>query len=109
MDLLEELQCKTKELETSVKALRKSGSDYAEAYTDYRIKLSVKLVELRDSGMPVTIAYDVARGEREIAKAKYNEIVKEAIYKANMEAINSIKLQIKIIESQLNREWGSEK
>ena len=30
----------------------------------------------------------------------------EAVYKANQEAINSIKLQMRIIENQLSREWG---
>ena len=42
------------------------------------------------------------------AKAKYNEIVKEAIYKANQEAINSSKLQIRIIENQIQREYGAD-
>lgn len=107
MDLFNELQEKIKELNIAVKSLRKTGSEYAEAYTEYRIKLATKLVELRDNGMPVTIAYDVARGQKDIAKEKYNEIVKEAIYQANQEAINSIKLQIRVIESQLSREWGN--
>lgn len=106
MDLYLEIQNKINELNISIKSLRKTGSDYAEAYQDYRIKLATKLVELKDNGMPVTIAYDVARGDKEIAKAKYNEIAKEAIYKANQEAINSTKLQIKVLENQLQREWG---
>ena len=36
----------------------------------------------------------------------YEEISKEAIYKANMESINVLKLQIKIIQEQLNKEYG---
>ena len=108
MDLFNELEAKTKELSISIKSLRKTGTEYAEAYTDYRIKLAQKLVELKDNGMPVTIAYDVARGDKEIAKAKYNEIVKEALYKANQEAIQSIKLQLKLLENQINRDFGLE-
>lgn len=107
MDLYNELQVRIKELNTSIKSLRNTGREYAEAYTQYRIKLAQKLVELKNDGMPVTIAYDVARGDKEIAKAKYNEIAKEAVYKANQEAINSIKLQIRVIESQLSREYGN--
>ena len=108
MDLYNELQIKIQELNVSIKSLRNTGREYAEAYTEYRIKLAQKLVELKNGGMPVTIAYDVARGDKEIAKAKYNEIAKEAVYKANQEAIASIKLQIKIIENQINREFGME-
>ena len=107
MDLLNDLQQKIKELEMSIRSLKKTGSEYAEAYTNYRIKLAAKLVELRDSGMPVTIAYDVARGQRDIAKEKYNEIVKQSIYQANQEAINSLKLQIRILENQLSREFSN--
>ena len=107
MDLYNELQKKINELNIAIKSLRNTGRDYAEAYTEYRIKLAEKLVELKNNGMPVTIAYDVARGDREIAKAKFNEIAKEAVYKANQESINSTKLQIRIIESQLQREYGN--
>lgn len=107
MDLFNELEQKIKELNIAIKSLRNTGRDYAEAYTEYRIKLAEKLVELKNNGMPVTIAYDVARGDREIAKAKFNEIAKEAVYKANQESINSTKLQIRIIESQLQREYGN--
>ena len=109
MDLFNEIEQKIKELNIAIRSLRKTGSEYAEAYTQYRIKLAQKLVELKNNGMPVTIAYDVARGDKEIAKAKYDEIVKEAIYKANQEAINTLKLQIRVIESQLSREWSNTK
>lgn len=107
MDLFIELEQRIRELNISIKSLRKTGGDYAEAYKEYRIKLATKLVELKDNGMPVTIAYDVARGNSEIAKSKYNEIVKEAIYKANQEAINSLKLQIRVLENQISREFNS--
>lgn len=109
MNLYNEIQMKERELDISIKSLRKTSSEYAEAYTNYRIKLSQELVKLRDEGMPVTIAYDVARGKPEIAKAKFNEIVKEGIYKANQESINSTKLQIRVLENQLEREWGNTK
>ena len=109
MDLYNDLQQKIKELDICIKSLRKTGNDYAKAYTTYRIKLSQELVKLRDEGMAVTLAYDVARGKQEIAKAKFDEISKEAIYKANLESINATKLQIKVLENQLEKEWGNTK
>lgn len=108
MDLYNELNNLISKLDVSVKSLRKTGSEYAKAYTDYRVALAKELVRLKDDGMAVTIAYDVARGKPEIAKLKFNEIATEAIYKANQEAINSTKLQIKIIQEQLNKEWSNE-
>ena len=108
MDLVNELNSLSNKLSLSIKSLIKTGKDYAKAYTDYRVALAKELVRLKDDGMAVTIAYDVARGKPEIAKLKFNEIANEAIYKANQEAINSTKLKIKIIQEQLNKEYSSD-
>ena len=106
MDLYNELQQKCKLLDNSVRILRKSGSDYAKAYTDYRIALAKELVKLKAEGYAITLANDIARGKPEIAHLKFEEISKEAIYKANLESINALKLEIKIIQEQLNKEYG---
>ena len=105
-DLIQDIQDKTNQLDISIKTLRKTGSEYAQAYADYRMALAEELLRLKDTGMAVTLAYDVARGKPEIARLKCDEICKEAIYRANLEAINSIKLQIKIMDNQIQREWG---
>ena len=105
MDLELEQQKKLKELDIAIKSLRKTGSDYAKAYTDYRIAVAQELVKLKNEGYAITLAGDIARGKPEIAKLKFNEICKEAIYKANQESINATKLAIKILEEQKNREW----
>lgn len=106
-DLYNNLQSKIRDLEISVKMLRTTGREYAEAYTSYRVELAKELLRLKDDGMAVTLAYDIARGKPSIAKLKLEELTKEAIYKANQESINSLKLQIKIIESQISREWST--
>jgi hypothetical protein len=106
MDLYNELMEKCRLLDNSIKMLRKTGSDYAKAYTDYRVALAKELVKLKEEGYAITLAGDIARGKPEIAHLKYEEISKEAIYKANMESINVLKLQIKIIQEQLNKEYG---
>ena len=95
------------DLVNELNSLIKTGKDYAKAYTDYRVALAKELVRLKDDGMAVTIAYDVARGKPEIAKLKFNEIANEAVYKANLESINAVKLQIKIIQNQIDKEWGN--
>lgn len=107
MDIINDLQQKIEELNISIKALRKTGSQYAESYSNYRIELAKELIRLKDEGMPVTIAYDIARGNSNIAKLKFNEIRDEAIYKANQESINALKLQIRILDSQLQREYNN--
>lgn len=107
MDLYNEIQEKSKYLDNSVKMLRKTGSEYAKAYTDYRVALAKELMILKNDGYAITLAGDIARGKPEIAHLKFEEISKEAIYKANLESINVLKLQIKILENQIEREYGN--
>ena len=108
MDLQNELLQKTAYLDNSIKMLRKTGSEYAKAYTDYRVALAKELLILKNEGYAITLAGDIARGKPEIAHLKFEEISKEAIYKANMESINALKLEIKILQSQIDKEWSNE-
>ena len=109
MDLQRDLDYKSQLLYKSVEELSKTGKEYATAYTEYRVALAKELVKLKDEGYAITLAGDIARGKPEIAKLKFEEIAKEAVYKANQETINVLKLQIKIIENQISREWDNEK
>lgn len=106
MDLYNELQEKCRLLDNSIRMLRKTGSDYAKAYSDYRVALAKELVKLKDEGYAITLAGDIARGKPDIAHLKFLEISNEAIYKANMESINVLKLEIKILQEQINKEYG---
>ena len=105
--LYNELQQKTRELETSIKLLRKNGTAYAQAEMDYKILLRIECLKLRDEGMAVGMIDKTCFGIPSVAEARFKRDVAEATYKANQEAINSIKLQLRLIESQIQREWGS--
>lgn len=107
MDIQNELQYKSQLLYKSVEELKNTGKKYAEAYTNYRVALAKELVKLKDEGYAITLAGDIARGKPEIAKLKFEKISTEAVYKANLETINVLKLQIKILENQISREWNS--
>ena len=108
MDLYNELQKKINELNISIKKLRETGTEYAEAEKEYKITLRNEALKLRaEKGMPVTLIQQVVYGVPEVAEKRFERDVKEAVYKANQEAINVFKLQIRIIESQLQREYGN--
>ena len=108
MDIVNEISQKIILLDNSIKMLRKTGSDYAKAYTDYRVALAKELLILKNEGYAITLAGDIARGKPEIAHLKFEEISKEAIYKANIESINVLKLEIKILQEQYNKEYANE-
>lgn len=104
--LLAELQSKTQQLDFSIKQLRKSGTDYAQAERDYKVLLRQECLKLRDDGMAIGMIDKTCYGIPSVAEARFKRDVAEAVYKANLEAINSIKLQLRLIENQIQREWG---
>lgn len=109
MDLLDELNKKTKELEISLKKLRDTGSDYAEAERDYKIILRQEVLKLRSEGEAIGVISLICYGIPSVAEKRFKRDVAEAIYKANLEAINTFKLEIRILENQIEREWGMSK
>lgn len=109
MDLFNELEKKIQELNISLKKLRETGTEFAEAERDYKITLRQEALKLRsEKGMAVTLIQQIVYGVPEVADKRFKRDVKEAIYKSNQEAINVLKLQIRIMENQIQREYGSE-
>jgi len=110
VELFNDLQGLTIKLNTSINLLAKYGKDFAEAEKDYKITLRQEALKLRaEKGMPVTLIQQVVYGVPEVADKRFKRDVAEAMYQTAQENINSIKLQIRVIENQLNREWGNAK
>ena len=104
-DLVNAISDKTALLDAAITQLGKRGRTYAQAEMDYKIALAKKILTERDKGTPVTIISDVCRGDPQIAKLRFERDCAEVVYKSAMEAINSYKLQIRMMDSQLSREW----
>lgn len=109
MELYYTLQEKTKQLDMSIKQLRRSGTEYAEAERAYKVLLRQECLKLRDEGMAIGMIDKTCFGIQSVADARFKRDVAEVVYKANLEAINSIKLQMRLIEAQLDREWNNGK
>ena len=108
MDLYNEIQQKIRELEISIRSLRKTGQKYAEAERDYKILLRQEVLKMRDEGQAIGVITLTCYGIPSVAESRFKRDTAEAIYKANQEAINSIKLQLRLLESQIQREYGSQ-
>ena len=108
MDLMNELQQKIKELEISIKQLRTSGTNYAQAERDHKVLLRQEVLKLRDEGQAIGVITLTCYGIPSVAEARFKRDIAETIYKANLEAISTIKLQIRVLENQINREFGME-
>lgn len=106
MELLEELALKNKQLSQALKELRINGQSLAKCEKEYKEELSKEALRLRAEEMPVTLIDKVIYGLPNISTLRFQRDCQQAVYNANQEAINITKLQIRIIESQLNREWS---
>lgn len=106
MELYQELQNKTRQLEASIKQLRQNGTAYAQAEMEYKMLLRQECLRLRDEGMAIGMIDKTCYGIPSVAQARFKRDVAETVYKANQEAINSVKLQLRLIENQISREWG---
>lgn len=105
MDLYNELNAKLDQLSASLKKLRQTGSEYAKTERDYKILLRQEVLKLRNEGEAIGVIQLTCYGIPSVAEARFKRDVSEAIYKANQEAINTLKLEIRLIESQLEREY----
>ena len=107
MDLYNDLQTLTERLNTSVKALRKYGQELAECEKNYKVTLRQEALKLRtEKDMAVTLINQIVYGIPEVADKRFKRDVAQTMYSVALENINSIKLQMRILENQLQREYG---
>ena len=104
--LYSELDQRTRMLDAAVRELRARGTAYAKAERDYRVAKAEAILQERAKGTPATLTADIVKGRKDIAKLCFERDCAEVVYKSAMEAINATKLQLRLIESQIQREWG---
>ncbi len=107
MELYDELQKLTEDLEVSIKALRRTGTAYAQAEKDYKVLLRQECLKMRDEGVAIGVITLTCYGIPTVAEARFKRDVAEATYTANKEAIAGIKLRMRLVENQLQREWSA--
>lgn len=106
MDLYEQIQRLTNELDQSIRQLAKNGEALAEAERNYKMTLRKEALKLKADNTAVTFISLTIHGIPDVANARFDRDVAEANYKANQEHINITKLKLKLLENQLAREWG---
>lgn len=109
MELWLQIEEKNKLLDRAIEELAKNGYDLAEKEKNYKIAVKKKVLELRADDMPVTLIQLTIYGYDEIATLRFDRDNAEVKYNSNQEYINLLKLQIRILESQLSREVGNAK
>ena len=107
-DLIRELNDLCSKLTVTGNQMKKYGIELAEAEREYKICLREHALKLRtEKDMPVTLIQQVVYGIPEVAEKRFRRDVADTRVKTVQEAINVLKLKIRIIDSQISREWSS--
>ena len=108
MDLLIDLQNLLDELDECIRAKRKLGEKLAHAEEDYKIALREEVLRERDKGTAVGVINLIIYGEPTVARLRFERDLAETVYETCQDKINVDKLKAKILENQINREYGYE-
>ena len=106
MELWTELEEKRKLLDKAINDLASNGYSLAEKERDYKIAINKKALQLKAENTPVTLIQVIIYGFEDIASLRFERDIAEVKYNSNIEYINTIKLQIRILENQIQREYS---
>lgn len=99
--LVNEIERLRKDLNNTIGELNKAGYEKAKAEYTYRVDLAKELLQQREKGLPATLTNDVAKGNEIIARHKFNRDVAETIYDSTLEKLRAIKIELGIVERQI--------
>ena len=108
-DLWIQIEEKQKMLDKAIDQLAQNGYKLAECEREYKIELCKKALELRSKDTPVTLINQIIYGYENIPQLRFERDTSRVKYNANLEYINSTKLNIRILSNQLDKEYGNTK
>lgn len=106
-ELLNRLNDLTLKLTKGIKLMGRYGREYAQAEHDYKMELAKEAVRLRSTDMPVTQINLVIYGSGDVPNKRFKRDTAQVMYETSKENINVLKLQMRLLESQIDREWKS--
>ena len=104
-DLMTELNRMKDELHKSMKQLRQHGEELAEKEHDYQVIKAQTWLSLKESGCTSTELANTIKGQPRVAEAMLERDIAKSMYEANQAHINGVKLEMKVLENQISREW----
>jgi len=108
-DIMNAIQSCTLTIDACIKDLRKRAYTKAQTEMDYRVALAQKLLIERDKGLPATISNDVCRGQKEIAKLRFDRDIAKSMYDIVLQKVYASKAEYATLEKQYRLEFNNTK
>ncbi len=106
-DLVEQLNHLNSELTQRIKLLRKNGNEYAKAEAEYQVAKAQMVLKMKEAGATNTEIQLSVKGQPEVSELLFKRDVAKVMYESNQEHINTVKLQLRLLDNQIAREWGN--
>lgn len=106
-DLMRTLFEMNEKLSQSIAVLRKHGEELAKAENNYQMIKAQTVAKMKCAGASMTEINLSIKGQADVAEAMLARDMAQVMYDTNKEHINAVKLQLRIIESQISREWNN--
>ena len=105
-DLIQQQFEMSEMLGDAVRELARQGDLYAQAEYSYCVQKNKTAYRLKSEGHSATMIMQLLKGEPEVAILMRERDVAKSRYKAAEETINMLKLQMRLADNQISREWG---
>ena len=106
VDLINTIQSLSNEINEYIKGMQNWGIKRANAEEAYQTILSQEVLKERDNGTAIGIINLTCKGKTEVAKKRLERDIADVMYEVSKEKINITKLQLRILDSQAQREWS---
>lgn len=93
-------------LNETINLMGVQGKELSEAERDYKISLRQNALMLKDDGMAATLINLTVYGVPEVAELRQRRDFAQSRYEVSKEKIMALKLNIRVLENIIEREWG---
>ena len=104
-----EIQETLSNLDLALAQAKARGLEYSKAEAAYYTAKDRRVRELMDEGYSATAIGMIVKGEESVNDKLQHYRNMEVLYKNALEAVNTYKLRLRVLENQFEREWGQAK
>ena len=107
MDLVNELFAELELLNRYIKQMAQVGKKLAQAERKYKESLAIKTAELRDENVAVGIIDKRIYGLPPVSDLREQRDVQKVLYDYFYNTVLYSKIKVKVLQSQIEREWSN--
>ncbi len=92
----------------ATRSLPEMAAKYAEAEAEYQRAKAVRVMEMRADGVPATLIQLMVKGDKAVNRKLFERDSAKSLYEATNKAIDTYKLDARLLESRIQRDWNSQ-